>query len=408
MAVPPARSPWLLFSKLLSLFLLLGCFFFPSSSSSSSSSASTATNAGRRPSSKKRRLITSNFAVPSSRFKPHKAISSSWALIRRTLTKMPSKISAIHSHSTPTTPTLTSSARSSHRSLVFMSLQQQEPLVGSLVESPSTSPTLLDSGITSNIHATSSFLPLRNDIFPCTACGEIFPSPHLLDQHRSVKHAVSELVGDDSGQNIVRIIFKTGWTTDRESQSPKIHRILKIHNSAMTLARFEEYRELVKSRAANSGAAVDTSRSERCMADGNELLRFHCSTFTCELGLDGGSTTCNQDYCGVCGIIRLGFSPKLDGISTLSTSWRAHVAIPEETVEEFGFMNVRRAMLICRVIAGRVRSEPEDEAVDGKEGCRAFDSVVVREGGSGRLDEEELAVFNPRAVLPCFVIVYTV
>ncbi|KAK4785081.1 hypothetical protein SAY86_001770 [Trapa natans] len=401
MAMPPAsRSAGPLFGKLLSLFLLtilhLGCFFFPSSPSSASNA--TIAGCGRRSSSKKRKLITSASAVPSSRFKPHKTLSSSWAFIRRTLTKMPSKISAIHSHSTPTL----TSARSSHRSLVSMVLHQPEPLVDGPEESPSQA--LPDSGIIS-----SSFLPLRNDIFPCTACGEIFLSPHLLEQHRSLKHAVSELFCGDSGQSIVKIIFKTGWTTDKELQGPKIHRILKIHNSPKILARFEEYRELVKSRAAKiNDFAVDTRRRERCMADGNEQLRFHCSTFACEMGLDGGSATCNKDYCGVCGIIRSGFSTKLDGISTMSTSWRAHVAIPEETVDEFGFMNVRRAILICRVIAGRVVAYPDNEVVAGKQGGGGFDSMVVVSGGSGRLDEEELVVFNPWAVLPCFIIVYTV
>lgn len=69
-------------------------------------------------------------------------------------------------------------------------------------------------------------------------------------------------------------------------------------------------------------------------------------------------------------------------------------------------MNVKRAMLVCRVIAGRVGCD-SDEADKGDGG---FDSVMAR-GGSGvytRLDEEDLLVFNPRAVLPCFVIVYTV
>lgn len=69
-------------------------------------------------------------------------------------------------------------------------------------------------------------------------------------------------------------------------------------------------------------------------------------------------------------------------------------------------MNVKRAMLVCRVIAGRIGSDSDE--VDKEDG--GFDSVMAR-GGSGvytRLDEEELLVFNPRAVLPCFVIVYSV
>lgn len=91
----------------------------------------------------------------------------------------------------------------------------------------------------------------------------------------------------------------------------------------------------------------------------------------------------------------------------MSTSWRAHVAIPEEIEEEFKFMHVKRAMLVCRVIAGRVGCDPdiaykEDPGYDSLVGCRGT-------GIHARLDEEdELLVFNPRAVLPCFVIVYSV
>lgn len=82
------------------------------------------------------------------------------------------------------------------------------------------------------------------------------------------------------------------------------------------------------------------------------------------------------------------------------------MAVPEDIEEEFKFMNVKRAMLVCRVVAGRIGSDSDE--VDKEDG--GFDSVFGR-GGSGvhtRLDEEELLVFNPRAVLPCFVIVYTV
>lgn len=82
------------------------------------------------------------------------------------------------------------------------------------------------------------------------------------------------------------------------------------------------------------------------------------------------------------------------------------MAIPEEIEEEFRFMNVKRAMLVCRVVAGRVGCESDEVE---KEDGGGFDSVLGR-GGSGvhtRLDEEELLVFNPKAVLPCFVIVYS-
>ena len=132
-----------------------------------------------------------------------------------------------------------------------------------------------------DISADHQFFPLRNDIFPCPACGKIFQKSHILEQHQTLKHAVSELIDGDSGNNIVRIIFRTGWIDNEKT--PKIHRILKIHNNTKILGRFEEYREHVKSKAArNSGVR---RRDERRIANGNELLRFHYSTFLYNEGL---------------------------------------------------------------------------------------------------------------------------
>ncbi|KAJ0020193.1 hypothetical protein Pint_32576 [Pistacia integerrima] len=356
------------FTKFLSLFLLLlhlGCFIFTS-------------NTTHPPGTKKRK------APSPSRLKPHKALYSSWSYIKRIFSSNKNT-----PQTRPPSPTLTS-ARSSQHSLASMIPPEHHQTQSS----------------ESDISVDQTFFPLRNDIFPCTTCGEIFQKPHLLEQHQAIKHAVSELIDGDSGKNIVDIIFKTGWSN--KDKNPAIIRILKIHNSPKILSRFEEYREFVKAKVARNGAV--RRRDERCIADGNELLRFYCSTFLCDLGLNGNSSICNQQYCSVCGIIKSGFSPKLDGISTLSTSWRAHVAIPEEIEEEFKFMNVKRAMLVCRVVAGRVGCDSDEDELSITKEDGGFDSVVGR-GASGvqtRLDEEELLVFNPRAVLPCFVIVYTV
>ncbi|GFP99009.1 hypothetical protein PHJA_002044800 [Phtheirospermum japonicum] len=255
------------------------------------------------------------------------------------------------------------------------------------VPSPSSSTRSLRSinnNIINNNNNPATIIPLR-DIHPCSVCGELFQTPALLQHHQSTKHAVSELA---DGENIVRIIFKMGWP--EKAKSPTIHRILKIHNGPKTTARFEEYREWVKSRAV---VAAAPKTDERCVADGNELLRFYCTTFTCDL--DSG--ICGQHYCSACGIIRSGFSQKMDGISTMPTSWRAHGVIPEDLEEEFSFMHVKRALLVCRVVAGRVGCDPG--LVDKED--PGYDSLV---GG----DEDELVVYNPMAVLPCFVIVYTV
>ncbi|KAL4587745.1 hypothetical protein LXL04_000619 [Taraxacum kok-saghyz] len=246
----------------------------------------------------------------------------------------------------------------------------------------------------------ADYLPIRNEIHPCVNCGEVFLKPGLLEQHQSIKHAVCELLDNDPGKNIVQIIFTTGWP----EKPPVISRVMKIHNNPKILAQFEEYREIVKSKAARPGES--RLRDERCIADGNELLRFYGTTFFCDLGQNGNSSICGNQYCNACEIIGSGFSPKLDAISTSSNSWMGHVAIPEDIEDEFGFMNVKRAMIVCRVIAGRIGSAPSSIDKDDP----GYDSLMRRESGTGktRIDEEdELIVFNPRAVLPCFVIVYT-
>jgi hypothetical protein len=54
-------------------------------------------------------------------------------------------------------------------------------------------------------------------------------------------------------------------------------------------------------------------------------------------------------------------------------------------------------MFLCRVIAGRV-AEGEEACSEAEAGREGYDSA---RGGKG-----ELVVFDRRAVLPCFLIIY--
>ncbi|CAM0872427.1 unnamed protein product [Alopecurus aequalis] len=248
----------------------------------------------------------------------------------------------------------------------------------------------------------------RGDLFPCKVCGEVLSKPQQLELHQAMKHSLSELSHVDSSMNIIRMIFLAGWSSDADGGPPAVRRILRIHHNPRALSRFEEYRDLVRARAvrrcagtASAGAVVE----ERCIADGNERLRFHCSTMLCSLGAGG---VCGSPYCCTCTILRHGFAGKqadVDGIATYSSGWAAHASLPEDVEREFAFLQVRRAMLVCRVVAGRVvhgGAAGDDDKV-------AYDSMVpVPPAGGGRRgeDDAELLVFNPRAVLPCFVILY--
>src|SRR5688500_7525626 len=95
--------------------------------------------------------------------------------------------------------------------------------------------------------------------------------------------AVSELGPEDSGRNIVEIIFKSSWQK-RDRPICHIDRILKVHNAPRTVARFEAYRDAVRSRCRATAA--------RAAADGNELLRFHSAPLACALGLSGATSLC--------------------------------------------------------------------------------------------------------------------
>ena len=136
--------------------------------------------------------------------------------------------------------------------------------------------------------------------------------------------------------------------------------LFKVTSPARTIARFEEYREAVRSRA-----GVEDSR---CAANGNEMMRFHCSAEG--LVYDAG-IVCSATAAG-------------GGIRTFTGSGGAH--------ECAAAAGRRKAMLVCRVIAGRVRTNSEDGG--------DFESVSVGKG--------ELLVFDQRAVLPCFLIIYRV
>ncbi|CAL9174969.1 uncharacterized protein LOC135611976 [Musa acuminata AAA Group] len=236
------------------------------------------------------------------------------------------------------------------------------------------------------INGTPRYSSVRATISSCPDCGEIFMKADSLELHQAVRHAVSELGPEDTGRKIVEIIFQSSWLKKR-TPACRIERILKVRNTSKTMARFEDYRDSIKSKASKLA-----KRHPRSTADGNELLRFHCTTFRCTLGLNGATNLCDSiPQCSLCSIIRDGFKADAAGsIRTMATSGRAHDA--EHVTSE----NERIAMLVCRVIAGRVRRSQEAE--------EEYDSAAGTAGAHSNLDE--MFVFNPKAILPCFVVIY--
>ncbi|KNA13254.1 hypothetical protein SOVF_118420 [Spinacia oleracea] len=231
----------------------------------------------------------------------------------------------------------------------------------------------------------------------CHKCKEQFNKWDALEAHHLSNHAVTELVEGDSSRRIVEIICRTSWPKS-ENHCGRIERVLKVHNTQKTIARFEEYREMVKIKASKLA-----KKHPRCLADGNELLRFYGTTVACSLGIDGSSSLCISAKCCVCRIIRNGFYTKKEiksgvGVFTTSTSGRAFESI--ELFDDDG-PSIKKALIVCRVIAGRVHRPLENlQELAGQTG---FDSLAGKVGLYSSI--EEMYLLNPRALLPCFVVI---
>lgn len=186
--------------------------------------------------------------------------------------------------------------------------------------------------------------------------------------------ALTELPDGHPSRNVVEIIFHTSWSP--KEFSVRVEMVFKVQNGPRTVKRFEEYREMVKNRAGSCSTRATTEADlARCVADGNEVMRFHC------LGPTAGGI---YDAGGLCGFA----GGKGKWFCTFSGSGAAH--------ESGGGGRGRRAMLVCRVIAGRVAKRVGvNSFLEGRVG---FDSLSGDNGDS--------IVFDTRAVLPCFLIIY--
>ncbi|KAM3226109.1 hypothetical protein ACQJBY_058659 [Aegilops geniculata] len=177
--------------------------------------------------------------------------------------------------------------------------------------------------------------------------------------------ALTELPAGHSSRQVVEIIFLSSWSPLPPAPAAaaggafagEVEMLFRVHNQARAVTRFEDYRASVRARA--GGAS-------RSAADGNEMMRFAPAP------LHGCSSSSD--------------SASLRVVRTFDGSGGAHAS-------GRGPETGRRAMFLCRVIAGRVAEGPCSEAA-----AKEYDSV---RGGKG-----ELVVFDRWAVLPCFLIIY--
>ncbi|KAK7299963.1 hypothetical protein RJT34_10794 [Clitoria ternatea] len=199
---------------------------------------------------------------------------------------------------------------------------------------------------------------------------------------------IHELSIEDPSRKIVEMIFQKAWMNTSKPLR-KVRTVLRVSYSAEVLERFEKYRENVK-----KNACEQYPRHPRSTVDGNELLRFYGTTMRCFQGKSARKIydLCKDPSCSLCQIIQFNFNPGYAEIH-LSTSGKE---LSKRTTNTARVQNVKRAVIVCRIIAGISVQE-----VDGK--YEGFDSSGLCDMQFGL---ENFVARNPSSILPCFVIIF--
>lgn len=181
-------------------------------------------------------------------------------------------------------------------------------------------------------------------------------------------------------------------TTKAFPNPPQPSGIFAIQNHSLVKS-FHQYGDQI--RKSGSGSA-------------NSDLFFHGTTLTCDL-LNTNHCCCDEG-CGVCGISQNGFDasrigsniPRFKrfghGIYLAPNSSKCHDYT--QGVPEYGV----RAQLLCLVACG-AQYELRQDNTTLQQPPSQFHSVYGRSGGS--LNYDEIVVYDVRAVLPQFVVVYS-
>ena len=209
-------------------------------------------------------------------------------------------------------------------------------------------------------------------------------------------NTVSEVLEGNPLFGYIETLIKSSWL---DKTSLKINKILRVSHSVRTLLVFEQYRQMV--------CRLD----KRLGVEGNELMRFHATMISCSLGSNGSSSSyiCGKKRCGVCRVLGSTFSIKDGSVSFIEKSGKAHekVMTSECRLTNNNGVLARKAIIVCRVIAGRVAYlDKHGLMMNDEEG--GFDSVLGLSEDEESNGIEELFVLNRRAVLPCFVVTYSV
>ncbi|XP_062080553.1 uncharacterized protein LOC133785321 [Humulus lupulus] len=229
-----------------------------------------------------------------------------------------------------------------------------------------------------------SFTPLQKNLAPDSQL--VHPIRELIYRKNYCQTCLCELEIGDPSRKIVEIIFQKA-SLDHSKSTTRIRSIIKVKNSAQTLDSFEKYRDKVKMTADHR-----CTKNPRNIVDGNEQLRFYGTTMACRRGKSKQvSELCKNPNCRVCRILQSNF--RID----YTTNNGIRLSSNSDDFRENVMKNTERTVIVCRIIAGNMSISNGDE------------SNVCNSTGNekGYNSSGNVIVWDPSAVLPCFVIVFT-
>ncbi|XP_057529409.1 uncharacterized protein LOC130807993 [Amaranthus tricolor] len=225
---------------------------------------------------------------------------------------------------------------------------------------------------------------------------EVYNGCEIVESRISFKQTAppstfKEIGIEDPSRKVIEKILQDALTNPSKKMS-KIRKVFRVKNSPEVIEKFEKYRDVVKQKAKKT-----EHKYPRSLVDGNELLCFYVTTMICQnRRSEPISGPCEHPDCNLCLTISSSFDIKSTKRFGLQLSM-SNAALSESIAMISKGKSSKTVVIICRIIAGRIR------AVKDRTNEDEYDSIRNYRGFC--FNSENLIVKNPNAVLPCFVIV---
>ncbi|KAG8816814.1 hypothetical protein FRC18_000807 [Serendipita sp. 400] len=194
--------------------------------------------------------------------------------------------------------------------------------------------------------------------------------------------------------------FTQKWLHTNVAFRPPKH-IYIVLQSATQKASYARY----KAKVEREGNFVASGRTE-----GNENRRFHGSTRQCRLGDPGNTQLCSNTNCPLCGILRTSFDLAFFKVKTgFARFGRGHyttaTSSKSDSYSTNGSTSSYKAIIMTKVVVGRGYKMTQN-AQTLTAPPTGFHSVLGEPVQGGKLNYDELVVYDNDAIRPAYLIVY--